>query len=278
MKFYLETFGCQMNVNDTERVASLLSQSGYEPSKDPKAADLILLNTCSVREKAAFKLYSRIGQLKRTVASDKVIFGVIGCLAQDEAESIFRRSQSVRLVMGPRSIGRLPILLSRLEQGYPRAIDVAQNVPSEFTSADVDSRINRTVGFVTIIDGCNKNCSYCIVPYTRGRENSRSPEDVLAEIDSLVNAGYREICLLGQNVNSYKYPNEKGDVSFANLLAFVAKRSPETRIKFTTSYPRDFDRDLVNVLTEHRNLCNWVHLPVQSGSDKILRRMYRQYT
>jgi len=278
MKFYLETFGCQMNVNDSERVASVLSQSGYQPSNDPKAADLILLNTCSVREKAAHKLYSRIGELKRRVSSDKPIFGVIGCLAQDEAESIFRRSQSVRLVMGPRSIGRLPILLDRLNQGYPRAIDVAQNVPSEFTSADPESRIHRTVGFVTIIEGCNKNCSYCIVPYTRGRENSRSPEDILREIDSLVNTGYREICLLGQNVNSYKFISEKGEISFANLLEFLAKRTSGVRIKFTTSYPRDFDQDLVDVLTEHQNLCNWVHLPMQSGSDKVLRRMYRQYT
>jgi len=256
----------------------VLSQSGYEPSPDPKAADLILLNTCSVREKAANKLYSRIGQLKRTVASDKTVFGVIGCLAQDEAEDIFKRSQSVRLVMGPRSIGRLPILLDRLNHGYPRAIDVAQNVPSEFTSADVESRINRTVGYVTIIEGCNKNCSYCIVPYTRGRENSRSPEDILREIDSLIEAGYREICLLGQNVNSYKFSDEKHDTSFANLLEFLAKRTSGIRIKFTTSYPRDFDQDLVDVLTEYQNLCNWVHLPMQSGSDKILRRMYRQYT
>ena len=176
MKFYLETFGCQMNVNDSERVASLLSQNGYQSSPDPKSADVILLNTCSIREKAVSKVYSRIGQLKRAVDSDKVVFGVIGCVAQDEAESIFKRSQAVRLVVGPRSIGRLPVMLSRLQQGYPRAIDVAQDIPSEFASADASSRISKVTGYVTIIEGCNKNCSYCIVPYTRGRENSRSPE------------------------------------------------------------------------------------------------------
>ncbi|HZS48152.1 MAG TPA: tRNA (N6-isopentenyl adenosine(37)-C2)-methylthiotransferase MiaB [Blastocatellia bacterium] len=278
MRFYLETFGCQMNVNDSERVASLLSQNGYQPSKDARSADLILLNTCSIREKAASKVYSRIGELKRTANSKNVIFGVIGCVAQDEAETIFRKSQAVRLVMGPRSIGRLPVLLSRLEQGYPRAIDVAQNVPSEFTSADASSRINQTTGFVTIIEGCNKNCSYCIVPYTRGRENSRSPEAILAEIDMLISAGYKEICLLGQNVNSYKYADDKGEVTFAKLLQYLARRTTGIRIKFTTSYPRDFDRDLVKVLAENENLCNWIHLPVQSGSDNVLRRMYRQYT
>lgn len=287
-KLYLETYGCQMNVHDSEKATHLLSGSGYEMTTDPEAADLILLNTCMVREKAARKVYGRIGDLKR--AAKRPIIGVMGCVAQAEAERVFERSPEVRLVLGTQSIGRLPALVSELERGFPRAIDVRLSKDADFVELAPEGRRPGPVAFLTITEGCNKFCSYCIVPFTRGRERSRPASKILAEAQALAASGVKEVHLLGQNVNSYGLSGRQSgfgtprtigsteEITFAGLLDLVACGSGLPRIKFTTSYPKDFTREIVEVIDRHENLCEWVHLPAQSGSDRILRLMRRGYT
>lgn len=293
-KFYLETHGCQMNVHDSEKAAFSLDSIGYEPTSDPAQADLVLLNTCMVREKPEQKVFHRITSIKKLhqESSGKLpIFGVMGCVAQAEAERIFERSQDVGVVIGTQSIGKLPDLLSQLEQGYERAIDVSLTKDAEFFELTGGHRQTGQIAYISIIEGCNKFCSYCIVPYTRGRERSRPADRILVEAQDLVGQGYKEVHLLGQNVNSYglsgryrgntytgKPPQPEGEITFAQLLELLALRSGIPRIKFTTSYPRDFDREVVRVIDEYENLCEWIHLPAQSGSDRILKLMRRGYT
>jgi len=291
-KFYLETHGCQMNAHDSEKAAFALSGSGYELTENPEEADLILLNTCMVREKAARKVYSRIGELKHhsNEKNAEPILGVMGCVAQAEAERMFERNKDIRLVLGTQAIGKLPELVSQLEQGFSRAIDIRLTKNAEFFELDADARRTEHVAFITITEGCNKFCSFCIVPFTRGRERSRPSSKILAEAQSLAAQGFKEVHLLGQNVNSYGLSGrfhgndttlideETGEVTFAKLLTMLATKSLIPRIKFTTSYPRDFDQEIVKVIDEHENLCEWIHLPVQSGSNRILRAMRRGYT
>lgn len=291
-KLYLETHGCQMNVHDSEKASSALASSGYEMTSNPSDADLILLNTCMVREKAARKVYSRISELKSQRLKQAVqlpIFGVMGCVAQAEADRMFERNQDIRLVLGTQAIGKLPELVSQLEDGFNRAIDIRLTKTAEFFELEAWDRKTRHVAFVTITEGCNKFCSYCIVPFTRGRERSRTPDKIVAEVKNLAAQGFKEVHLLGQNVNSYGLSGRNhgnsasiaeslGEITFAKLLERVALESGLLRVKFTTSYPRDFDEEIVKVIDEHENLCEWIHLPAQSGSNRILRAMRRGYT
>jgi tRNA-2-methylthio-N6-dimethylallyladenosine synthase len=293
-KCYLETHGCQMNVHDSEKAACALGSAGYEVTADPSEADLILLNTCMVREKPEQKVFHRIDSLKslsRQNSRRLPVFGVMGCVAQAEAERIFDRSREVKVVVGTQSIAKLPTLLRQLEQGYERAIDVSLTRDADFFELGDAPRRTEQIAYISIIEGCNKFCSYCIVPFTRGRERSRSAESILAEACDLAARGYKEVHLLGQNVNSYglsgryrgnissgKSPAAEGELTFAQLLDLLASKSGLPRIKFTTSYPRDFDSEVVKVMDAHENLCEWIHLPAQSGSDRILRMMRRGYT
>jgi tRNA-2-methylthio-N6-dimethylallyladenosine synthase len=290
-KFYLETHGCQMNVHDSEKAAAVLAEIGYSTTTDPLDADLILLNTCMVREKAARKVFSRINEIKKGLKQapkESLVFGVMGCVAQAEAERLFERSQDVRLVMGTQAIPKLPALIGQLESGFQRAIDVRLSKDAEFLELQAESRNTKHIAYITITEGCNKFCSFCIVPFTRGRERSRPADRILAEAQALAQQGYKEVHLLGQNVNSYglsgKYhgsvANEEpaDGVTFARLLEMVAAESGLLRIKYTTSYPRDFDEEIVRVMDEHDNLCEWIHLPAQSGSNRVLRAMRRGYT
>jgi len=294
-KLYLETYGCQMNVHDSEKATFALSQAGYELTSIPLDADLILLNTCMVREKAARKVYSRISELKHQLKTQPVpgnsqpIFGVMGCVAQAEAERMFDRSRDIKLVLGTQAIGHLPEMVSQIEQGFPKAINVRLSKNADFFELNADVRQTEHIAYITITEGCNKFCSFCIVPFTRGRERSRPAERIVAEAKDLASQGFKEIHLLGQNVNSYglsgryhtNYIQEsevEHQITFAKLLEKVALESGIPRIKYTTSYPRDFDETIIKVMDQHDNLCEWVHLPVQSGSNRILRAMRRGYT
>jgi tRNA-2-methylthio-N6-dimethylallyladenosine synthase len=293
-KVYIETHGCQMNVHDSEKAAFSLQSAGYEQTLDPLTADLVMLNTCMVREKPEQKVFRRIAGIKhdQKKMNGKIAdFGVMGCVAQAEAERIFDRSPDVKIVIGTQSIGKLPDLLTQLEQGFDRVIDVDLTRDAEFFELDVNARKTAHVALVTITEGCNKFCSYCIVPFTRGRERSRTAESILLEAQSLAAQGFKEIHLLGQNVNSYglsgKYrgnipgssaPLLNNEATFSQLLELLAKESGIPRIKYSTSYPRDFDQEVIRVMDNHENLCEWIHLPAQSGSDRILKRMRRGYS
>jgi tRNA-2-methylthio-N6-dimethylallyladenosine synthase len=274
-KFYIETFGCQMNVHDSEKVMGTLMARGYVPVESPDAADLVLYNTCSIRDKAEQKVFSRLQQFRKHGGNGKV-FGVLGCVAQQEGERIFERAPHVSLVAGSASYSRLGELLTRIESGERRVTGLSLDTDDTFETP-LTRRDNPFRAFITIMEGCDKNCAYCVVPFTRGRERSRSSESILAEARGLAEAGYTEIQLLGQNVNSYRDPSPAG-LDFAGLLRRVAAVPGLRRVRFTTSHPRDFGRDIVEALDEHPVLCNHVHLPVQSGSTAVLERMQRQYT
>src|SRR6202142_4231865 len=267
--FYLETFGCQMNVHDSEKVSGVLLSRGYHAVKTPAEAGLVLYNTCSIRERAAQKVFARIGDWK-TVANGKVI-GVLGCLAQQEGEEIFERAPWVSLVCGSASYRRLPELLEQLESGGRRVtgldLDTEETFETELTRRD-----NPIRAYITIIEGCDYSCSYCVVPHTRGPERSRASDAVLAEAKRLADAGYTEIQLLGQTVNSYRDPSPLG-WKFVDLLRAVAAVPGIRRVRFTTSHPNDFHRSIVDAIDETPALCDHVHLPVQSGSTRVLRAM-----
>jgi tRNA-2-methylthio-N6-dimethylallyladenosine synthase len=273
-KFYIETFGCQMNVHDSEKVIGTLIRQGYEQVTTPEAAEMVLYNTCSIRDKAEQKVFNRLQQFKRT-GKDK-IFGVLGCVAQQEGEHIFERAPHVSLVCGSASYTKLPELLIQLERGDKRVtglnLDTLETFDTEFTRRD-----NPNKAYLTIIEGCDKSCAYCVVPFTRGPERSRAGESILTEARRLAGEGYTEIQLLGQNVNSYRDPSSSR-WNFARLLREVGEVPGLRRVRFTTSHPRDFVKEIIDVIDENPVLCNHVHLPVQSGSDQVLERMDRQYT
>ena len=273
--FYIETFGCQMNVHDSEKVAGVLLGRGYQQVANIDAAKLVFYNTCSIREKAAQKIFSRLGEFRKHPDHGKII-GVLGCVAQQEGEEIFERAPWVSLVCGSASYSKLPALLTELEAGNRRVTglnkDTDETFETEFTRRDNPFR-----AYLTIIEGCDKSCSYCVVPFTRGPERSRSSASVLDEVRRLADAGYSEIQLLGQTVNSYRDPTARG-MSFAELLIAVAGVPGIRRVRFTTSHPRDFGRDIVEAIDSVPALCDHVHLPVQSGSTRVLRAMQRTYT
>src|SRR5579863_2423924 len=273
--FYIETFGCQMNVHDSEKVAGVLLGRGYQQVETIDAARLVLYNTCSIREKAAQKIFSRLGAYRKYPGEEKII-GVLGCVAQQEGEEIFERSPWVRLVCGSASYSKLPELITELESGNRRVMGLDKNTDATFET-EMTRRDNPFRAYITIIEGCDKACSYCVVPFTRGPERSRASAGVLEDVRRLADLGYSEIQLLGQTVNSYKDPSGK-KMSFAELLAAVAAVPGIRRVRFTTSHPRDFGRDIVEAIDAVPELCDHVHLPVQSGSTRILRAMLRTYT
>ena len=273
--FYLETFGCQMNAHDSEKVIGTLQQQGYRQVEVEADADLILYNTCSIRDKAEQKVFNRLNDYKKLHKAGKR-FGVLGCVAQQEGEKIFERAPYVSLVSGSASYRKLPEMLVRLEAGETRITGLDDRQTDETFETEFTARQNPYRGYITIIEGCDKFCSYCVVPYTRGKERSRSGTSVLAEARRIADLGYTEIQLLGQNVNSYRDP--EGKLAFAELLVAVAQVGGIRRVRFTTSHPRDFTRDIVEAIDATPALCDHVHLPVQSGSEKVLRMMAREYT
>jgi tRNA-2-methylthio-N6-dimethylallyladenosine synthase len=273
--FYLETFGCQMNDHDSEKVAGVLLGRGYRQVASPDAAGLVLYNTCSIREKAAQKVFSRLGLYKAGQDAGRII-GVLGCVAQQEGEEIFERAPWVSLVCGSASYRKLPELLAQLESGNRRVTgldtDTDETFETEMTRRDHPFR-----AYLTIIEGCDKACAYCVVPYTRGPERSRSSAAILEEVRRLADAGYSEVQLLGQTVNSYRDPSPR-HLSFSELLVAVAGVRGIRRVRFTTSHPSDFHPDIVDAIDAVPAICDHIHLPVQSGSTKILRAMQRTYT
>ena len=273
--FYLETFGCQMNAHDSEKVVGTLLSQGYAQVATPEDAGLVLYNTCSIRDKAEQKVFSRLQNFKREGMKDKV-FGVLGCVAQQEGEKIFERAPYVSMVCGSASYRNLPQMLVQLETGGQRVTGLDDRETDKCFETEFTSRTNPHRGYITIIEGCDKFCAYCVVPYTRGKERSRTSASVLEEGRQLVDLGYTEIQLLGQNVNSYRDPD--GKRTFAELLVALASIGGIRRVRFTTSHPRDFGRDIVDAIDAVPALCNHVHLPVQSGSTRILDAMQRLYT
>jgi len=273
--FYLETFGCQMNAHDSEKVVGTLVAQGYSQVETPAEASLVLYNTCSIRDKAEQKVFNRLQNFKREAGKGKT-FGVLGCVAQQEGEKIFDRAPHVSLVAGSASYPRLGEMLVQLEAGNRRvtglSLDTEETFDTPFTRRDNPHR-----AYITIIEGCDKSCAYCVVPFTRGPERSRTSESVMAEALGLAEQGYSEIQLLGQNVNSYRDPSPAG-WDFAALLARVAEIPGIRRVRYTTSHPRDFVRPIVDAMDANPVLCDHVHLPVQSGSTRVLAAMDRQYT
>jgi tRNA-2-methylthio-N6-dimethylallyladenosine synthase len=277
-KFFIETFGCQMNVLDSEKIAGNLCSNGMEPASNPESADVIILNTCSVREKAVQKVYARLGEIKRHKNGNKTaVIGVVGCMAQLEGERILRRAPYVDFLAGPQKSYAMYSLAERSIRSGEKIIDLrSDGIPGPLEISTIE-RGNSWRASVTISEGCNRSCSYCVVPKTRGRERNRASGNILREIEQLAAAGYVEIMLLGQTVNSYVDPEER-DVNFAVLLERVARIPGIRRIRFTSPYPSDFSNELLDVMVSVAQVCNSVHLPAQSGSTRILRAMGRGYT
>ena len=273
--FFLETFGCQMNDHDSEKVAGLLLSRGYQQVETPEAASLILYNTCSIREKAAQKVFSRLGEYREKQSEGKVI-GVLGCVAQQEGEDIFKRAPWVSLVCGSASYGKLPEMLARLEAGNQRVTGLDTDTDETFETP-VTRRDNPWRAYLTIIEGCDKACSYCVVPFTRGPERSRASDSILKEVRQLAELGYSEVQLLGQTVNSYADPTARR-MRFSELLLAVADVAGIRRVRFTTSHPSDFTPDIMEAIEREPRICDHVHLPVQSGSTRVLRAMQRTYS
>ncbi len=273
--FYIETFGCQMNAHDSEKVVGTLLQEGFAQVDTPDAATHLFYNTCSIRDKAEQKVFHRLDTFKRAAGAGKVI-AVLGCVAQQEGEKIFTRAPHVNLVAGSASYARLPEMLVQLEAGNKRvtglSFDRDEAFETPYTRRDQPHR-----AYLTIIEGCDKSCAYCVVPFTRGPEKSRTSQSVMAEAARLPQDGYTEVQLLGQNVNSYRDPSPAG-WDFATLLAQVGRIPGMRRVRFTTSHPRDFVKPIIDAIEADERLCNHVHLPVQSGSTRVLNAMRRLYT
>ena len=279
-KFYIETYGCQMNVADSEVVAAIMQTTDSEITDDIANADIVMLNTCSIRDNAEQKVQHRLQELGGKNKKGRII-GVIGCMAERIGDELVR-DYGVDFVAGPDAYMDIPNLLAQCEQGE-RAVNVTLSKTETYRDI-MPARIGKQIsGFVSIMRGCNNFCSYCVVPYTRGRERSRDIESILREVRDLWQKGYKEVTLLGQNVNSYRYERTNADgktevIDFADLLEIVANAVPQMRIRFTTSHPKDMSDKTLETIARHGNLCKFIHLPVQSGSDKILKLMNRKYT
>lgn len=281
-KLYIETYGCQMNVADSEVVASVMKMAGYDICENENEADAIFLNTCSIRENAENKIYNRLDTLHAERKKGReLILGVLGCMAERVRDDLIQ-NHNVNLVCGPDSYLNLPDMIAQCENGH-NALDIELSTTETYRDV-IPQRIggNRVSGFVSIMRGCNNFCHYCIVPFTRGRERSRDVDSILREVADLQEKGFKEVTLLGQNVNSYGLlPNGKrpgNGTSFAELLTIVARSVPEMRVRFTTSNPEDMTEDILHAVAAEPNLCNHIHFPAQSGSDKVLRLMNRKYT
>jgi tRNA-2-methylthio-N6-dimethylallyladenosine synthase len=278
-KLYIKTYGCQMNVYDSERMAEAMGGQGYVETKSPDDADMILLNTCHIREKAAEKVYSELGRFKGLKADKPDLkIGVAGCVAQAEGEEIMRRQPLVDLVVGPQSYHRLPEMEQKTRQGE-KALDTDFPEEDKFETLKQRPRASRgPTAFLTVQEGCDKFCAFCVVPYTRGAEVSRPADRILTEARDLVERGVREITLLGQNVNAYHGAGPNGDMTLAQLIWQLDKIDGLERIRFTTSHPNDMQDDLIEAHGTCAKLMPYLHLPVQAGSDKILKRMNRSHT
>ena len=278
-KLYIETYGCQMNVADSEVVAAVMQMAGYEMCQDEAEADAIFMNTCSVRENAENKIYNRLDTLHAEQKKGrKVILGVLGCMAERVKDDLIENHHA-QLVAGPDSYLNLPDMIAQAEAGN-KAIDIALSKTETYKDV-VPKRVAlaKISGFVSIMRGCDNFCHYCIVPYTRGRERSRDVDSILNEVRNLQQQGYKEVTLLGQNVNSYRFVNEKGQtIDFPQLLRLVAEAVPTMRIRFSTPHPKDMSDATLRVIAEVPNVCRHIHLPIQSGSDKVLKLMNRKYT
>lgn len=280
-KLYIETYGCQMNVADSEVVASIMETIGYEQTSDASEADAVLLNTCSIRDNAEQKIHARLAELnarRRARDGKRFAIGVIGCMAE-RAKTDLIENCGVDLVAGPDAYLDLPNLMASVEAGH-KAINVDLSTTETYRDV-IPTRLgsNGVGGFVSIMRGCNNFCSYCIVPYTRGRERSRELQSILNEVDDLRRRGFKEVTLLGQNVNSYRFVDADGTVTdFPRLLATVAEFAPGMRVRFTTSHPKDMSDETIDVIAAHPNICRHIHLPVQSGSNAVLKAMNRKYT
>ena len=277
-KVYIETYGCQMNVNDTEVIFSILAKAGYERTENMEEADVLMANTCSVRDNAEQRIWGRIDQFygqKRL--REGVVTGIVGCMAERLKDKLLE-SGRVDFVAGPDTYRSLPSMLAAVRPGLPQ---INVELSREETYADIEPvRIDRNgvSAFISIMRGCNNVCSYCVVPYTRGAERSRDPKTIVREACDLFSKGYKEVTLLGQNVDSYLWKSPDGDVDFADLLASVAAISPDLRVRFSTSHPKDISDKVILTMSEHGNICRHIHLPVQSGSDVMLEKMRRRYT
>ena len=273
-KLYIETYGCQMNVNDTEVVFSILAKHGYERTEDISDADVIMANTCSIRDNAEQRIWGRIDYFNTfRKAKPELVVGILGCMAERLKDALLDTGK-VNMVAGPDAYRSLPTLLEAVQEGHPQ---INVELSREETYGDISPvRIDRNgvSAFISIMRGCNNVCSYCVVPYTRGAERSRDYHTIVREACECVEKGYKEVTLLGQNVDSYKYE----DVNFAGLLAMVAQISPELRVRFSTSHPKDISDEVIDTMAAWPNICHHIHLPVQSGNDRILEKMRRRYT
>ncbi|GLH71647.1 tRNA-2-methylthio-N(6)-dimethylallyladenosine synthase [Geothrix limicola] len=273
MKFHIQTWGCQMNDHDGEKLSGLLSTEGFEAVDSAEDAELVLLNTCSIREKAVHKVYSELGRLREEKQRRPLMVGVTGCLAQQEQAALFKRAPHIDFVLGTMALRQLPRLVAEAQAGKSQVMDTGEYLDNHLFPPSVTRRRDTAKALVTITEGCNHACTYCIVPTTRGSERHRPYEDVLAEVRGLVERGYREVELLGQNVNSYA-----GGCTFADLLERVSEVEGLEWIRFTTSHPMNFTKELARVLVSTPKVAPFLHLPLQSGSDRVLRRMLREYT
>jgi tRNA-2-methylthio-N6-dimethylallyladenosine synthase len=278
-KLYIETYGCQMNVNDSEVVASVLAHGGFSITKDMKEADVILINTCSIRDNAEVRVRGRLQQFRvQKQRRRHVVIGVIGCMAERLKEQLLNEEKMVDIVAGPDAYRDLPRLIEMATSGN-KAVNVilsAEETYADITPVRMDD--NKISSFVAIMRGCNNFCTYCVVPYTRGRERSRSPRTIVNEVKQLFEDGYREVTLLGQNVNSYHWDDDGVVVDFPGLMARVAQVSPLMRVRFATSHPKDMSDKLLETIAQYPNLCKNIHLPAQSGSTRMLELMNRKYT
>ncbi|MFP4046322.1 MAG: tRNA (N6-isopentenyl adenosine(37)-C2)-methylthiotransferase MiaB, partial [Bacteroidales bacterium] len=278
-KYYIETYGCQMNVADSEVVGSIMRDNGFEATRDIDSADLILVNTCSIRENAEQRIWGRLDvfrQIKEKNSGVKV--GVIGCMAERLKEKLIDKEKSVDLVIGPDAYRDLPKLIETTESGQKGVNTILSKEETYGDIIPVRTDKNKISAFISIMRGCNNMCSYCIVPFVRGRERSREPGTIANEVKQLEQEGYKEITLIGQNVDSYDWTDNDQKMDFAGLLECIATDFPSMRIRFSTSHPKDLSDNVLRVISRHQNICRHIHLPVQSGSTKVLHHMNRGYS
>ena len=277
-KLFIETYGCQMNFADSEVVASILKEM-YSLTKDIQEADLILINTCSIRDKAEQRIHKRLRELEAYKRRKRTLqVGLLGCMAERMKEELLQTEPVLDFIAGPDAYRSLPQLIADSQHGHTSFNVLLSKEETYDNIMPVRYDANGVSAFVSIMRGCNNFCSYCVVPYTRGRERSRSPKTILGEIEDLLKDNYKEVTLLGQNVNSYYWKEEGQEVSFAKLMAMVAEMSPDLRVRFATSHPKDLSDELIETIARYDNICKCIHLPVQSGSDEMLQKMRRVYT